>query len=46
MVAVTLEREQRRLDGEAFKWGQEKVVSTDTETVGTTTQGVVIDVRQ
>ena len=46
MVAVTLDREQRRVDGEALKWGQEKVVSSGTETVGSTTQGVVIDVRQ
>jgi hypothetical protein len=45
VVAVTLEREQRRLDGEALKWGQEKVISTGTETVGSATQRFVIDVR-
>jgi len=45
VVEVTLERELRRLDGEVLKWGNEKVVSAGTETVGSTTQTFVIDVR-
>jgi hypothetical protein len=45
VVAVTLERDLRRLDGEALKWGQEKVVASGLETVGSSTQSFVIDVR-
>jgi hypothetical protein len=44
VIAVTLERDQRRLDPEALKWGVEKVVSSGTETVGSATQRFVIDV--
>jgi hypothetical protein len=44
VVAVTLERDLRRLDEAALKWGIEKVVSTGTETVGTATQRFVIEV--
>ncbi len=45
VVAVTLERDLRRLDGEALKWGVEKIVSSGTETVGSSTQSFVIDVQ-
>ena len=45
VIAVTLERDLRRLDGDALKWGVEKIVSTGTETVGTATQSFVIDVQ-
>lgn len=45
VVAVTLRRDLRRLDGEALKWGVEKIVSSGTETVGNSTQSFVIDVR-
>ena len=45
VVAVRLERDLRRLDGEVLKWGNEKIVSSGTETVGSTTQCFVIDVR-
>lgn len=45
VVAVALQRDMRRLDGEALKWGVEKIVSSGTEEVGTSTQSFVIDVR-
>jgi hypothetical protein len=44
VVAVALEREVRRLDEAALKWGIEKVVATGTETVGNATQRFVIAV--
>jgi hypothetical protein len=44
-VTVTLDREVRRLDEKALVWGNEKVLSTTTERVGTTTQKFVIDVQ-
>jgi hypothetical protein len=43
--SVTLERDLRRLDGEALKWGHEKVVASGLESVGSSTQSFVIDVR-
>jgi hypothetical protein len=45
VVSETLEREARRLDESALKWGVEKVVSAGTETAGTVTQSFVIEVR-
>ena len=44
VVSVTLERDVRRLDEEALKWGIEKVISSGTETVGSATQSFVIEV--
>jgi hypothetical protein len=44
VVAVTLERDVRRLDGEALKWGIEKIVSSGTETIGSATQKFVVEV--
>jgi len=44
VLAVTLKRNLRRLDGEALKWGAEKVITSGTETVGTASQSFVIDV--
>ena len=44
VVAVTLERDLRRLDEEALKWGNEKVISSGTETAGRATQSFVIEV--
>ena len=44
VVTVELERDLRRLDEEALKWGIEKVVSSGTETAGSATQGFVIEV--
>jgi hypothetical protein len=43
-VIVTLEREERRLDEATLKWGNEKVISSGTEKVGSATQQFVIDV--
>ena len=43
-VAVTLERDVRRLDEAALKWGIEKVVSSGTEAVDRATQSFVIAV--
>jgi hypothetical protein len=43
VVGVTLEREKRRLDGDALKWGVEKIVSTGTDEVGSATHTFVID---
>jgi hypothetical protein len=45
VVTVTLERGVRRLDEEALKWGVEKVIASGTESAGSDTQRVVIDVR-
>jgi hypothetical protein len=45
VVAVTLQRDLRRLDGEALKWGVEKIISSGKEMVGNSTQRFVIDVR-
>jgi hypothetical protein len=45
VVAVTLERDLRRLDEEALKWGNEKVISSGKETAGRATQGFVIVVH-
>ncbi|HUT33932.1 MAG TPA: hypothetical protein VNE39_10645 [Planctomycetota bacterium] len=44
VVSVTLERERRQLDERALSWGQEKVLSTRLEQVGSATQRFVIDV--
>jgi hypothetical protein len=44
VVTVTLERDERRLDEAALKWGIEKVVSSGRETVGRASQGFVIEV--
>jgi hypothetical protein len=35
----------RRLDGEALKWGIEKVMASGAETVGSATQSFTIEVR-
>jgi hypothetical protein len=44
-VAAALDREVRKLDEKALVWGNEKVLSTTIERVGTTTQKFVIDVQ-
>ncbi len=41
-VSATLERDVRRLDEEALKWGIEKVVASGTDTVGRARQSFVI----
>ncbi len=45
VVSATLERDARRLDEGALKWGVEKVVSSGTEIAGSATQSFTIDVR-
>jgi hypothetical protein len=44
-VTATIDREVRKLDEKALVWGNEKVLSTTTERVGTTTQKFVMDVQ-
>jgi hypothetical protein len=44
VVAVTLERPLRRLKEDDLKWGREQVISSGTETLGSTKQSFAIDV--
>jgi hypothetical protein len=44
-VTATIDREVRNLDEKVLVWGNEKVLSTATEPVGTATQKFVIDVQ-
>jgi hypothetical protein len=44
-VTATIDRQARKLDEKALVWGNEKVLATTTERVGTATQTFVIDVR-
>ncbi len=43
-VTVTIDRQVRKLDEAVLRWGNEKVLSVNTERVGTATQDFVIDV--
>jgi hypothetical protein len=45
-VTVTLDRQVRRLDEAILRWGNEKVLSVDTERVGVATQNFIIDVTR
>jgi hypothetical protein len=45
VVSVTLQRDVRRLDEQALKWGIEKVISSCTETAGSASQSFTVDVR-
>ena len=45
-VAATVEREVRKLDEGALKWGNEKVVSSTVEKVGDVTETFAIDIGQ
>jgi hypothetical protein len=45
-VAVTIDREVRRLDEKVLAWGNEKVLSTSAQRVGQATQRFAIDVRR
>jgi hypothetical protein len=45
-VTASIDREVRRLDEAALKWGREKVLSVTTQRVGSATQEFVIDVQQ
>jgi hypothetical protein len=44
-VVVTIERQVRQLDESRLVWGQEVIVSEDTERVGEATQKFVIQVQ-
>jgi len=39
-----IDRQVRKLDEATLRWGNEKVLSVDTERVGTATQEFVIDI--
>jgi len=43
-VTVSIDRQVRKLDEAILRWGNEKVLSTKTEPIGTATQKFVIDV--
>ncbi len=43
-VTVTIDRQTRKLDEAILRWGNEKVLSVDTERVGAATQKFAIDV--
>jgi hypothetical protein len=43
-VTVTIDHQRRKLDEAVLRWGNEKVLSVDTERIGATTQKFVIDV--
>jgi hypothetical protein len=44
LVTVAIDRQVRKLDEAVLRWGNEKVLSVDTERVGAATQEFVIDV--
>jgi hypothetical protein len=44
-VTATIDRQMRTLDEKALIWGNEKVLGTRTERIGSATQSFVIDVR-
>jgi len=44
IVTVAIDRQVRRLDEAVLRWGNEKVLSVDSERVGVATQEFVIDV--
>jgi hypothetical protein len=45
-VTVAIDRQVRRLDEAVLRWGNEKVLSVDTERIGVTTQEFAIDVQK
>jgi hypothetical protein len=44
VVTVAIDRQVRKLDEAALRWGHEKILSVDVERVGTSAQEFVIDV--
>jgi hypothetical protein len=44
-VTAAIDRKVRKLDEKALVWGSEKVLATNTERVGATTENFVIDVQ-
>ncbi|MBN1420212.1 MAG: hypothetical protein JXP34_15640 [Planctomycetes bacterium] len=45
-ISAVIDREVRKLDEKALAWGNEKVLSTATQRVGSATQRFVIEVRK
>jgi hypothetical protein len=45
-VSVTIDQEVRKLDDATLGWGNEKVISTSTERVGSSSRSFVIEVGQ
>ncbi len=45
-VTATIERQVRKLDEAILRWGNEKVLSVDTERVGVATQKFIVDVTR
>ncbi len=45
-VIVTIDRQMRKLDEAILHWSNEKVLSTETERVGTATQKFVINIMK
>ncbi len=43
-VTATIDREVRKLDERALSWGQEKMLSTSIQRVGTATQTFTLEV--
>jgi hypothetical protein len=46
VIVVSLQRDQRRLDGDALKWGVEKILASGKEDIGAATQSFVLDVQE
>jgi hypothetical protein len=46
VVAATIEQPIRKFDVRMLSWGQEKIVSTDTQKLGTATQKFTIEVAR
>jgi hypothetical protein len=45
VVAVTIDREVRKLDENTLSWGREKIIATIAERVGSATQEFVVRTR-
>jgi hypothetical protein len=45
-ITVTIDRQVRKLDEAILRWGNEKVLSVDTERVGVATQKFIIEVTR
>jgi hypothetical protein len=45
VVTATIDRESRKVDEAALKWGNEKVISNGTERVGVAAQKFTVEVR-
>ncbi len=45
-VTATIDRQVRKLDEAILRWGNEKILSVDTERVGVATQKFIIEVTR